>query len=705
MQKNIFFFLLFSVFIVSCQSPQSRIKKGEMNIIFDDFYKNNALELYGEWEFYWKELLTPNDFRINQIATNVNFIKVPSSWTAYKDKKNQNYTSYGYATYRLKINIDDFHYRKEGAKLGLFIPKIWSASKIWVNDELVLERGKIGMSFQDYKNQMAEKIVLIQPAFQQIEIIVQVANYDIFVAGLIQSFKIGEYEKLITNRQLSNGSDLMWLGCLFLMAFYHFILYFFRPKNSSTLYFGFACLIIASRIIVFGDHYFYQYLKETDLLNFEWQSKIYYIASFLLIPIALLYIHSLYPKQSNKKIILLPILILGTYCFFILTTSPRIFSPTINIFEIISLISELYLVGIVIFATIRKEKDAIFQTIGIVFMSFASINDVFHGEELELVGTIELTPIAFVFFLLLQIFIIARRFSQAFNEVEDLSENLEKKVVIRTLELQEANKEIEAQKDAIEEKNKHITDSIAYAQRIQQAILPLPDNMLQFIPDFFILFKPKDIVSGDFYYFEEVENKIIIAAVDCTGHGIPGALMSMLAKEILDNITLEKKIIEADKILNELHKGIRMVLKQNEGTNRDGMDLSLLVIDKNNNEIEFAGAKNSLLYIQDNQLKEIKADRNSIGGEQKEEERLFTKHIIKTDKNTMFYLFSDGYQDQFGGENRRKFMIAQFKKILLENHQKDIKIQKEILSDTIEKWIEKGYEKQTDDILVWGLKL
>jgi len=275
---------------------------------------------------------------------------------------------------------------------------------------------------------------------------------------------------------------------------------------------------------------------------------------------------------------------------------------------------------------------------------------------------------------------------------------LEQKVAERT-------EEINKQKEEIEEKNKAITDSITYAKRIQQAILPSLEDIRKVFEDSFIFFRPRDIVSGDFYYFHQEDNKVVVATVDCTGHGVPGAFMSMIGKELLDQIIQDRNILESDKILNELHKGIRKALKQEETKNRDGMDMSLLVIDLEKKIMEFSGAKNPFVYIKQGELTEVKADKMPIGGEQKEEERIFSKHTILLDASTTVYLFSDGFQDQFGGEQKRKFMLSRMRTLFLEIHQLPFDNQRDTLEDTIVKWCQTGKEKQIDDILVIGLKV
>ena len=269
----------------------------------------------------------------------------------------------------------------------------------------------------------------------------------------------------------------------------------------------------------------------------------------------------------------------------------------------------------------------------------------------------------------------------------------------------EQKTEIEKQKAVVEDAHKQITDSINYASRIQNAILPLQSTFDTLLPSHFILFKPRDTVSGDFYYVQREHDKTILAAVDCTGHGVPGAFMSMVGNDLLNTIIKDKQIIQADKMLTELHEGVRSALQQEETQNRDGMDMALVVIDEDKKTLEFAGAKNPLIYIQNSELKVIKGDRVAVGGKQKEAERTFTAHQIDISQPTTFYLFSDGYQDQFGGPEGRKFMTKRFRNLLLEIHQKPMEEQSEVLDQTIQDWMKEGNEKQVDDILVVGVKV
>jgi serine phosphatase RsbU (regulator of sigma subunit) len=274
----------------------------------------------------------------------------------------------------------------------------------------------------------------------------------------------------------------------------------------------------------------------------------------------------------------------------------------------------------------------------------------------------------------------------------------------------------------LDETNQDLTASINYAKRIQTAMLPTEEEIKKGLPNSFVFFKPRDIVSGDFYYFAEIEDKIIIAAVDCTGHGVPGAFMSMLGNEIISEAILAKKQYAPNLILDELHKGIQKTLKQKETRNQDGMDIAMVTLTKDANEsskfatLEYAGAMNPIYIFKQmpNEtptLIEIKADKMPIGGFRLETQTYFTNHSINLLEeplaNFRFYLCSDGYQDQFGGEKGQKFMVRKFRDFLASIQTETMEMQKEKLASKLDFWTQtpsKNYE-QVDDILVLGVQV
>lgn len=257
----------------------------------------------------------------------------------------------------------------------------------------------------------------------------------------------------------------------------------------------------------------------------------------------------------------------------------------------------------------------------------------------------------------------------------------------------------------LKDKNKKITDSINYASRIQESILPSDAEIKKQLPQSFVFFKPRDVVSGDFYWLSAIKDKIIIACVDCTGHGVPGAFMSLIGNTLLNEIVNEKEIIDPSLILKRLHIEIVKALHQNSDRvqNKDGMEMSLCVIDNKANVIEFAGAMNPLYIVTDNVVNVIKPDMKGIGGENSTSKEIeFTNQTIQIQKNMLVYLFTDGYMDQFGGPENKKFNIPNFKKMLIEIQFLEMEKQKEILEETIQKW--KGNYRQIDDMLVIGIR-
>ncbi len=294
-------------------------------------------------------------------------------------------------------------------------------------------------------------------------------------------------------------------------------------------------------------------------------------------------------------------------------------------------------------------------------------------------------------------------FRMRVRNIKRQKQELERLVKLRTAEVVSQKEEIEQQRDRIAFQKQEITDSIVYAKRIQKATLSSSAQVKGSISNYFVLLKPKDIVSGDFYWIGRQDNALIIAAADCTGHGVPGAFMSMLGISFLNKIVNEKKILEPTDILNRLRHNIIHSLRQKGigDSSRDGMDMALITIDIENQVLKFAGANNPLYYIRDKKINIIKGDKMPIAIYDIMEP--FTTHNIKIRKDDLFYIFSDGYADQFGGKKGKKFMYKRFRQLLVEISNYSMNEQKQILNSTIEEW--KGENEQVDDILVIGVRI
>jgi ligand-binding sensor domain-containing protein/serine phosphatase RsbU (regulator of sigma subunit) len=266
-------------------------------------------------------------------------------------------------------------------------------------------------------------------------------------------------------------------------------------------------------------------------------------------------------------------------------------------------------------------------------------------------------------------------------------------------------RQIMLQKEELTVKNKSITDSINYARRIQNAMLPPLKLLKSYFPQSFLLYLPKDIVSGDFYWVNKLYNKIFISAVDCTGHGVPGAFMSIIGFELFRKITNIEGLTRPSDILNKLNEDFHEIFRDVDNIIlRDGMDVAFCAIDINDMILEYSGAFNPLYLIRDNKITEIKGDRFAIGlDETNFKDQTFKNHMIPLQEGDLIYIFSDGFADQFGGPEGKKFKYRRFRHLLLNIHQLNMEDQREFLETSLRDW--KGDHEQVDDVMVIGIKI
>ena len=328
----------------------------------------------------------------------------------------------------------------------------------------------------------------------------------------------------------------------------------------------------------------------------------------------------------------------------------------------------------------------------------------------------------FGFALTVLVLIFAGIFGYYFYRTNKKTKAANELLIEKNEHIQQQNEEINAQKDQlmvaydsiseqkneIENKSNKITSSLNYASRIQRAMLPKISEIKSDLKESFVMLSPKEAVSGDFFWYgkntdEKGNEKIIITAVDCTGHGVPGAFMSMIGDAYLNQIIYQQHILKPDLILHELHKGINTALKQGTSNNTDGMDMSLCVIDLKANTLDFAGAKNPLVYMQNGKMNVIKGDSNSIGGFTKGRSKSFTGHSLSIDVPTQFYIYTDGFQDQFGGDQNKKYMAKRFRLFLESIHSMPIGDQATALAVELDDW--RGDHSQMDDVLIIGFRI
>jgi serine phosphatase RsbU (regulator of sigma subunit) len=355
------------------------------------------------------------------------------------------------------------------------------------------------------------------------------------------------------------------------------------------------------------------------------------------------------------------------------TGERRLFRTELTRFVIIVLITL-----IVVTSLIYRKTRVITTPIKRLVDSVDRITNGHLNERVEVAGNNEITR-------------LSQRFNTMIAQLEGYYNELEEMVRERTKK--------------IEEQQKHIMDSIYYARRIQNAILPSQAVIDRLLPSSFIFYMPKDIVSGDFYWTNESEGHAMIAAVDCTGHGVPGAFMSIVGFNQLNHAVNVAGAIKASDILNELNKGVIETLNEGSSTCsiRDGMDIALCVFHPERRHMSFAGANNPVIIIRDGQLIRIKGDRLPIGVFEGSKPQEFTNHELEIFPGDTIYLFSDGFADQFGGKDDKKFLIKRFQELLMKIHNLPLSEQKEELHKVLKEWM--GDNNQVDDILVIGIRI
>jgi ligand-binding sensor domain-containing protein/serine phosphatase RsbU (regulator of sigma subunit) len=336
----------------------------------------------------------------------------------------------------------------------------------------------------------------------------------------------------------------------------------------------------------------------------------------------------------------------------------------------------------------------------------ASNNDfTWNNEPYEL--NIFVTPplwmsnYAFAFYILAVIFIIHLFINYRVRHYRKANKELQEKNVNK--------KQIEAQREVLTSINRSLTDSINYARRIQKAMIPSEKTFSRIFPESFIYLRARDIVSGDFFWYHEKEDKVFVSAVDCTGHGVPGAFMSIIGIDLLKNIVEVQGLELPSDILKSMNEELVRTLHKEQpsgsvdGYINDGMDMSLLVIDRKKNILDFSGAYNGFYLIRDNEIHSYKGNRFPVGYLRDGESPVFTRKEIQLQKDDVIYLFSDGLPDQFGGPDHKKFKYRRFRLLLLNIHKMGFGDQKRIIHQKIEEWMD-GENEQVDDMLVIGFK-
>lgn len=650
-----------------------------------------------------------------------------SSWNVINDtvRDNNNYSSVTW--YRMHFKADS---GVLNVPLGFYLRQFGSASEVYLNGKFLKSYGKVG---KNEREEVAEFSMNPKPyaiVLSDTHNVIAVRYSNFHRAGAKEKgFNIGKNFHISISHlnadisEIADPSDyfpVIFFAAIFLtLAVVHFIMYSYYRQKIANLYYSLYCFGI-----FFTGIFVYYLLTYTDYAVITTLSKwALVVLPLLVIPIVAM-LHTIFYQRLLKIFWLLMIMYVATVVGIFFSAEKIISILTVLIF-FVAIIEVLR----VIIKSIRKGRDGAWIFSMIIFLAPAvgivagmlpdEIN--FAGIKLEIDGATLVTT-AFVLSLPLSMTIyLARDFARMGNtlkmqiaEITELSsktieQEKEKKQILENQNVQleqmvnERTREVLLQKEVIEQKNNEITESLLYAKRIQSAILPDMKLIYKTLEQSFILYLPKDIVSGDFYSFSQKDNIVIIAAADCTGHGVAGAFMSMIGTSLLNQIINEKGITEPSQILGQLNQGIVNALKQRDSESNDGMDISLCTIDLDKNKLKFSGANRPLWLLRNNEMLVYKPNKFPIGGLQVYHTEAFTQHEIDLIKGDAIYIFSDGFSDQFGGGKGKKLMTKKFKDELMQIQHLNMKEQENYLLGLFNKW--KGNLEQVDDVLIIGIRI
>lgn len=648
--------------------------------------------------------------------------------------------------------------------IGLFIPKENHIVDIYAISDSVLFTQKTGLYTEGFENsEVIPFSNIIQIEEDGVTEFFLRIRYTYNESPNIQ-FK---FVNLVAENKKNNRKvifDAVLQGMLWLMALYGIFLFFL---TRDKLYIFYSLYVIFESLTILGCFGFgYRFLYHLPRSLFVYTDVPNFIGFILYIHFVRSYVNTtqLFPKW-DKSLNIIQIILIALIIGIVVAHSTT--DATITVFIVQNIVAWILLLFFVVFAMrLLFSKDTLARIIGSgtallitgygVFSAFMILQNSYYNDTVFMPAKIgiALELITFTFGISYRYMLIEKE-KQEYQKklIAQLNENvelqgkvtreLEEKVKERTVEirhknelLEEQKEEVEAQRDEIEaqrnqlsiqrdlvvSQKKEITDSINYAQRIQSAILPQHNYLQKVMPEYFIFFKPKDIVSGDFYWIKEINGQLIIVGADCTGHGVPGGFMSMLGITLLNDLAGQGSLDRPGEILGQLRLKVKEMLAQ-EGKSqeqKDGMDMALFIIDRDQGKLQFAGANNPLYLIrrkelikgeelesfasqetQDFQLFELKGDKQPIGIHW--EEKDFTDHTFGLQKHDTVYVFSDGMVDQYGGPDRKKYKALNFKKLLLSMQEEPMGKQKQLIENTFESW--RNNFEQIDDVCVIGVRM
>lgn len=705
--------LMAGLLLIALQATANPVESGKVDLREWDAESEALVNLQGKWDFYWHRFVDPG----NPPAASAKCY-VPNSWN--NRVQDTLFKALGYGTYRLRILLPE----KE-QDLALYMHEFSSSYRAFANGEKIGKMGIPGTNRKQAKPAFGTNTLYIPNASDTLDLVFHVSNYRRDKAGFWGDIELGKARQVQEAKLQTTLFEMFLFASILVIGLYHLLMFINRQRDYSALFFAVFAMLIALRLAVTGEYLIYHMLP----LNWGLTFRLEYISFYAAVPLFGGYIYSLYQKEFWKPLLWI-VSGIGVLAVGVVLVSPFLFFiSTVEAFQVFTVLFSVYVFYLMIRGIIRKQRTSYVLLAGFLIFFATVFNDMLYVNGVIETGSY--SPWGLFVFIFSQAYLISWRYSRSFKETEKLSRelneiniNLENRVEERTREIRLQNQEINSQREELKavadnlqetnnklndtnetlsKKNQAITQSIQYAKRIQHALMP--SDLGNAFADYFVFYRPRDIVSGDFYWIRRKRSKIFMVVADCTGHGVPGAFVSLLGITFL-NEAMQQKILPDAKMMLELQrKNVKETLnKSDKGRmRRDGMDMAVCIIDTQKREINYAGAHMPLYMIKDGAFYNYKPDRMPVSVHHKEHG--FQQHFIPYNEDTRLYLFSDGIVDQIGnGEKREKFKPRRLRELLQNYYQRPMHEQKQVLENTFYNWKE-GYPMQVDDLMVLGLRL
>lgn len=656
--------------------------KGKVDLSSINF-EEDYVRLSGNWEFYFEQLLSPKD--LDAISSeNKSFGEIPMFWKHYGN----GLPKFGYATYKLSFELDK---SQLDTPLSIRVANIHNAYKVWFNGVVISEVGTVGRSYEESVPRWLPLYAELDGLDLHNELVIQVCNFRHRNGGIQDPVEMGKSSFFNAEYRHQFFSEVFLAGSAFVLGCFFFGMFLFWKKDRAALFFAFFSIAFCIRIILVGTRsvgYTFPILSWDVLIRTE------YIVMFAMHYFMFQFVYNGFKMQTSRNY--LTILKIVTTVLVLICLIPGDYFTYLTIpNNYYLLITFIYTVYIFIQGLRADVPGAIWAILAMAIFFFTTIPMILEYSNLFIPDPVFLN-VCYIAFMLSMSLVFASRFGYSFSYLENLKNSEEEK-----------SKEILRQKESIEKSNILINESINYAERIQKSLLPTDIDLRNAFGDCFVFFRPEGKVSGDFYWSKNLkkEEEAMIAIGDCTGHGVPGAFISLIAISALDNIINTKDTVRTDSLLTDLNDIIhdRLQKEQEYGTViKEGLDISVCRVNLKERKLWFSAAHHKMLVVKRSGEYEVYAgDSHHIGMPLAFDEK-FTRHELQLDEGDQIYLFTDGIYDQKGGDEGKKLYLKRLVNKIVSNRELAPHRQKLEFESFIENWMKE--KPQMDDMLLFGLK-